>query len=66
MDNWKMILSTSNTMEMSLAEAKLHEFDIPYNIINKKDSAYIIIGEAELYVPDDHAEQASKLVASLK
>ena len=65
MENWKIVMSTEDTVELSVATALLNEREIPNNTISKRDSAYVMIGFSELYVPDDFADQAEKVLATM-
>ena len=60
-----MVMSTEDTVQLSVAIALLHEKEIPNNTINKRDSAYVMIGYSELYVPDEYADQAEKILATM-
>lgn len=65
MENWTVILNSEDALQVSLAEAKLNENNIPHNVLNKRDSEFVMIGYIELYVPNQYADEAKKLIESL-
>ena len=48
---WKKLMSTTQLYEAKVLEARLKEADIECYIMNKQDSAYVMIGEIQIYVP---------------
>lgn len=65
MDNWKKLMSTEDTVQLSVAIALLNEKEIPNNTINKRDSAYVMIGYSELYVPNEFVDQAKEVLSAM-
>ena len=52
-------LYTSNqSFEIELIQAKLKENNIESYILNKQDSAYVVIGDVEIYVERENLEKA--------
>jgi hypothetical protein len=49
-DHWEMVFSSTKLYRVEMAKSLLEEEGIPSVIVNKQDSAYITIGEIELYV----------------
>jgi len=66
MENWEKIMSTGDTIQLSVAIALLNEKEIPNNTINKRDSAYVMIGYSELYVPLEYVDQAKEALSSME
>jgi len=48
--NWELLYGTRHLYKAEILKALLEEADIQTVIINKQDSAYITIGEIEVYV----------------
>lgn len=63
--DWIKVFESNESVEVSVAKAKLDEAGIEAVLLDKKDSAYIVIGRTEIYVPKDKAEQAKGLLVEL-
>lgn len=63
--NQVCIFSTSQEHEAHLMLDKLHDANIDVILLNKKDSAYGVFGQIELYVPFTQAEKAKILIQKL-
>ena len=61
-DDWIKIMDTTELLEINVASAKLNEAGIENVVLNKKDSSYLVIGRAELYVLKSEAEKAMKVL----
>ena len=61
LENWEKILQDSNTQRVEIIRMYLESQGIDAVVLNKKDSSYHI-GVAELYVPNDSAEQAKTIL----
>lgn len=59
---WTLVYSTDNDFRAQMLEQLLNDNDIPVVLINKKDSAYVILGEIEVYVPSEFAVKAIHLL----
>ena len=44
----------------------LKEQRIPCNLLNKQDSAYVMIGEIEVYVLEEDQGKVGEIIASLE
>lgn len=64
MEGWTRIYTTTDSLKIDLLDAMLRDNGITTSIINKKDQALVMIGKAELYVPEDQVEKAIKLLES--
>lgn len=61
------LVYTVNKMYLAqIAQQILEENNIKCHILNKKDSAYVMIGEIELYVSNTDAEKAKELLSNLE
>ncbi len=61
-DGWIKIRSFEKTFLAERAKEILIENNIEAVTINKKDSAYNMFGEIELYCTKEHKEQALELI----
>ncbi len=61
-ENWVRIYSSSNLMQVKLAEDVLKQKGIVSHIESKPDSALPMLGEAELYTTKENAEEALKVL----
>lgn len=62
MKDWIMIYKVSDLVDATIMKGMLEENQIPVQILNKKDSSYLIFGYIELYVPVTFKELAEGLV----
>lgn len=62
MQNWYLLYSTRNLPEANIIKGMLEENNVPVMIINKQSSAYIILGDIELYVPLHFKDIAKQLL----
>lgn len=60
--NWIKVRSTDQLLEANLIIAKLKDHDIEAILLNKQDSAYVIIGQAEVFVQEGQVEQALSIL----
>ena len=61
-NNWVKVYSTNQLYQAEITKAVLKDHDIDTVILNKQDSAYVPIGEVELYATKDNALKASHLI----
>jgi hypothetical protein len=66
MKDWKMIFKSSNLSLANMAVGLLNENEVPAKLLNKKDSAYVFLGEAEVYVPNDYVQIAKQVLATIQ
>ena len=61
-ENWVKIYSSTDLMQVKLAEDVLKQNGIVSHILNHPDSALPMLGQAELYAPPDNAERAKVIL----
>lgn len=66
MQEWKMIFKSSNLALASMAAGLLNENEVPAKLLNKKDSAYVFLGEAEVYVPNDFVQISKQVLDTIQ
>lgn len=49
MNDWKKVFSTSDLASAALVTGILNENEIPAKVLDKKDSAFVFMGKAEVY-----------------
>ncbi|NMB73446.1 MAG: DUF2007 domain-containing protein [Bacteroidales bacterium] len=64
--DWTLVYTTTLEYEVPIIKEILADNDIEALSINKKDSAYVLIGDIEIYVPSDHALKAIQLLKDFK
>lgn len=62
MNNPVKLFSSNQSFEIEVLKAKLEEYNIESYILNKQDSAYVVIGDVELYVEEVDLEKAKKIM----
>ena len=62
MNQWTKIFTTKSLAEASIVEGMLLENQIPVQQLNKQDSRYPVLGEAEIYVPVHLKDTALQLI----
>ncbi len=60
--NWEILYSTRLLYKAEILKSVLEENEIQAVIINKQDSAYVIIGEIEVYVKRDDMVNAYQIL----
>lgn len=61
--NWVKIKESEVGFEIEVASAALHDAEIPNIVVDKKDSAYVVIGSKELHVPQEWVVKAKAVLA---
>ncbi|MEZ4932275.1 MAG: DUF2007 domain-containing protein [Saprospiraceae bacterium] len=61
-ENWVKIYSSTDLMQVKIAEDVLKQNGIVSHILNHPDSALPMLGEAELYAKPEFAEQAMAIL----
>jgi len=59
---WTKLMTTTQLYEAKVIEARLKEADIESYIMNKQDSAYVMIGEIQIYVLEKDVAAATTLL----
>ena len=62
MKNPVKLCSSNQSFEIEILKAKLEEKGIDSYILNKQDSAYVVIGEIELYVEESDLAKAKDII----
>lgn len=62
MQNPVKLISSHKSFEIEVLKARLQEQGIESYIMNKQDSAYVVIGEVELYVNEADLEKARAIL----
>lgn len=65
MKGWTRIYAGGDSFKLSLLKHRLEADDIEVIVLNKQDSSYLF-GEAELYVPNEHALRATHILSKLQ
>jgi hypothetical protein len=65
MNDWKKVFSTSDLASAALVTGILNENEIPAKVLDKKDSAFVFMGKAEVYVPAINEHTALELIKSI-
>ena len=61
-DNWAKIYTTTAAYKAEIAKDVLEQEDIQSVIVDKKDSAYGVFGEIELYVQRENVIKAKHIL----
>ena len=65
-ENWVKIYSSSDLIQVKIAEDILKQNGIVSHILNHPDSAMPMLGDAELYTLPENAEKAAKVLKENK
>jgi len=65
-DNWIVIYSSNKPWQAEIAKQVLIENGIEAVVINKKDSSYLVFGDAEVYVAKENAENSRILIKDIE
>ena len=66
MDNWTCVYTTNQLHQAELIKKYLTDENIEAVVMNKKDSAYTVFNEVELYVPSEDENLAVELIKNFK
>jgi hypothetical protein len=61
-DNWALLMECKDDIKLEAIKSELKEANIPFTVINKKDSSFLI-GNYEIFV---HVEMISSAKSLLK
>ena len=61
---WEIVFRSRHLYQCEILKSVLADHDIPSVIINKQDSAYVMIGEIELYVKRPDVLRARQIVST--
>ncbi len=60
--NWEVLYGTRHPYKAEILKGVLEENEIQSVIVNKQDSAYLVIGEIEVYVQRDDMVKAVQIL----
>lgn len=66
MNNWTKIYSNGSLARATIVVNLLTEKEIPASLLNRKDSAYVFLGEAEVYVPAEFVNIAKDILSTIE
>jgi len=66
MEDWIKIYSSNQLALSSMIVGVLNQQEVPAKLLDRKDSAYVFLGEAEVYVPADYVAVATEILKSLE
>jgi len=66
MKDWKMIYTNSILSTAAMVAGLLNEKEVPAKLLNRKDSAYVFLGEAEVYVPYGFVSIAKEILSTIE
>jgi hypothetical protein len=61
-ENWVKVFSSTDLMQVKIAEDLLKKHQIESHILSKPDSVMPMLGEAELFTPTENADKALKIL----
>ena len=64
--DWVKIMESEMGLKVEVSSAHLSDENIPNVILDKKDSAYVVLGRKELYVPNEWVERAREILEEKK
>ena len=62
---WIKIYTTQDRIKGEIVKSALNEQGIPNVVMNKQDSAYVLLGDIEIMVPKEDVDEAYNLINSL-
>ena len=66
MENPVILFSSNQILEVEFLITKLEEQNIGSHMVNKQDSAYVMLGEVELFVDASNLEQAQTIMKEVQ
>ena len=66
MKDWIKIYSSSQLATAAMIVNLLNENQVPAKLLDRKDSAYVFLGEAEIYVPAAFLEVAQQVLTTIE
>ena len=63
---WIPIFKTNNVVHIGAIESHFIEQKIPFQILDKHDSNYVMFGEKQIFIPQEFEEQATLFVQTIK
>ncbi len=66
MKDWTKIYASSQLATAAMVVNLLDENNVPAKLLDKKDSSYVFLGEAEIYVPTDFIDIAKEVLKTIE
>ncbi|MCX7862190.1 MAG: DUF2007 domain-containing protein [Bacteroidales bacterium] len=63
-DQWALLFECTDEIKLEKVKSELQQSNIPFTVINKKDSTFLI-GEYEVYVPVESIGEAKQLLKGI-
>ncbi len=63
-ENWVLLMECRDEVKLEAIKAELEEDHIPFTVINKKDSSFLL-GEYEIFVPIEMINTAKTLLKGM-
>lgn len=63
-ENWVMFFQCNDEIKLEKIKSVLQEAGIPYTVINKKDSSFLI-GDYEIYITLEKINEAKKILKGI-
>lgn len=63
-ENWALLLQCSNEIKLEKIKSELEQAGLPYSVINKKDSSFLV-GDYEIYMPVDLISEAKNIMKGI-
>lgn len=60
-ENWILLLRINNEITLEKIKSELEQGGIPYSVVNKKDSSFLI-GDYEIYIPVELLSNAKNIL----
>jgi hypothetical protein len=66
MKDWTKVFASSQLATAAMVVNLLDENHVPAKLLDRKDSAYVFLGEAEIYVPTEFVEVANQVIKTIE
>ena len=66
MKDWEMIYTSSSLPTATMVTSLLIENEVPAKLLNKKDTSYVFLGAAEVYIPANFFNIAKEILKSIE
>lgn len=66
MKDWIKIYSSNSLVSASMVADVMNQHEVPAKLLDRKDSAYVFLGEAEVYIPNEFVIVATEILKSIE
>jgi hypothetical protein len=66
MKDWKKIYSNNNLATAMMVTDLLIQNEVPAKLLDRQDSSYVFLGEAEVYVPNEFVDIAQTVLKTIE